>query len=58
VLESDKAKRLKNLSWRGLDFADADLVLDGRLAPWAVATECDGIVRRGSTGQECGNVNN
>jgi uncharacterized protein len=30
VLEWDEAKRLKNQSRRGLDFADADLVFDGR----------------------------
>jgi uncharacterized DUF497 family protein len=30
VLEWDEAKRLDNLSRRGLDFADADLVFDGR----------------------------
>jgi uncharacterized protein (DUF4415 family) len=30
VLEWDEAKRLTNLSRRGLDFADADLVFDGR----------------------------
>ena len=30
MLEWDEAKRLKNLSRRGLDFADADLVFDGR----------------------------
>lgn len=28
-LEWDEAKRLKNISRRGLDFADADLVFDG-----------------------------
>jgi len=54
VLEWDKAKRLKNLSWRGLDFADADLVFDGRPAPPAAATACRRIIRRGSAGRKCG----
>jgi uncharacterized DUF497 family protein len=30
MLEWDEAKRLKNLERRGLDFADADLLFDGR----------------------------
>jgi uncharacterized DUF497 family protein len=30
VLEWGEAKRLRNLSRRGLDFVDADLVFDGR----------------------------
>jgi uncharacterized DUF497 family protein len=34
MLEWDEAKRLKNKKRRGLDFADADLMFDGR----AIAT--------------------
>jgi uncharacterized protein len=36
MLEWDEVKRLKNIDRRGLDFADADLVFDGR--PVATAT--------------------
>ena len=53
VLDRIRPNGLKNVRRRGLDFADADLVFYGRLAPWAAATACRWIIRRGSAGREC-----